>query len=271
MTERPSRPVVETIGPFDEQIVATSVHAGHDLRPEIAAAIILPEEVRFREEDPFTDVIASAVSSRFVTHRSRFEVDLNRPIESAVYREPGEAWNLDIWADGRLDEDLAERSRELAAQFYAQLEERLDAVAARGPFVVYDVHSYNHRRNGADIDPRPAEEAPDVNVGTGSLDREVFGDVVDTFIAALGAQHAGGYALDVRENVVFKGRELARHVHRRYPGVGCVLALEFKKTFMDEWTGEVDRRHLEELRAALAATIGPVLEALGRAGNVDRR
>ena len=137
--------------------------------------------------------------------------------------------------------------------------------------MVYDVHSYNYRRNGADIDPRPAEEGPDVNVGTGSLDREVFGDVVDTFIAALGAQHAGGYALDVRENVVFKGRELARHVHRRYPGVGCVLALEFKKTFMDEWTGEVDRRHLEELRDALAATIGPVLEALGGAGNADRR
>ena len=47
--------------------------------------------------------------------------------------------------------------------------------------------------------------------------------------------------LDARENVVFEGRSLAWWVHDRYPRVGCVLALEFKKTFMDEWTGELRR------------------------------
>ena len=94
-----------------------------------------------------------------------------------------------------------------------------------------------------------------MNVGTGSLDRTVFGDVVDCFITELGSQRANGRPLDVRENVVLKGREFARHVHGRSPGTGCVPALEFKKTFMDEWTGVLDRDHLQELRAALAATI----------------
>ena len=44
--------VVEFVGPWTGPLVATSVHAGHDLRPEIAAAMTLSEDDRFREEDP---------------------------------------------------------------------------------------------------------------------------------------------------------------------------------------------------------------------------
>ncbi len=55
-----------------------------DLRLEIAAAMTLPEADRFREEDPFTDLIAGAVESRMLTHRSRFEVDLNWPRREVV-------------------------------------------------------------------------------------------------------------------------------------------------------------------------------------------
>ena len=61
--------------------------------------------------------------------------------------------------------------------------------------------------------------------------------------------------LDVRENVRFRGRQLAAWTHARYPDRGIVLALEFKKTFMDEWTGEVDRARLDELARALAGTV----------------
>ena len=41
-----------------------------------------------------------------------------------------------------------------------------------------------------------------------------------------------------------------------------MLALEFKKTFMDEWTGEVDRARIDELARALAGTIPAVEESL---------
>jgi N-formylglutamate deformylase len=55
---------------------------------------------------------------------------------------------------------------------------------------------------------------------------------------------------------------LSRWVNERYPGAGCALALEFKKTFMNEWTDAVDRVHLKHLAAALEA-VGPgVREAL---------
>ncbi len=86
--------------------MATAIHAGHDLRPDVTAAMLLSEQDRLREEDPFTDLIAAAVPDRVVTTRSRFEVDLNRPRREAVYRRPKDAWGLDLWRDGVLPEPL---------------------------------------------------------------------------------------------------------------------------------------------------------------------
>ena len=62
MTREPGTSrVVDFAGEWTGQVVASSVHAGHGLRPEIAAAMVLDEEVRLREEDPHTDVIAGRV------------------------------------------------------------------------------------------------------------------------------------------------------------------------------------------------------------------
>lgn len=252
-------PVVEFLGTWQGQVVATSVHAGHDVRPELVSEMVLDEDTRLREEDPHTERIAAVVPDRMVTSRSRFEVDLNRPREEAVYREPDDCWGLDVWRDAPLDDELTAGSLAVYDEVYEELGKRLDEVAARGPFVLLDVHSYNHRRDGADAQPASVDENPEVNLGTGSVDRDRFGPLVDAFRDALAAQTVGGHRLDVRENVAFQGRAMAWFVHDRYPGVGCVLALEFKKTWMDEWTAEVDEVHLDEIRAALAATI-PVLE-----------
>ncbi|MGV8846813.1 N-formylglutamate amidohydrolase [Tessaracoccus sp.] len=247
----------EFVGDWSGQLVATSIHAGHDLRPEIANLMILDEDERLREEDPFTDLIGSMAPARVLVHRSRFEADLNRIRDKAVYTRPEDCWGLDVWNSGKLPEDVAARSLEYYDQFFSDLAERLDALAARGPFVIYDVHSYNHRRPGADQTAEPAAENPEVNLGTGSVDRERFGPVVDAFRSSL-----SGQGFDVRENVKFKGQNLAWWVHERYAGTGLVLALEFKKTFMDEWTGIPDTGRLDELARALSATMAPVLAAM---------
>ena len=249
-------------GDWSGQVIAASVHAGHDLRREIEEVMVLDEEVRRREEDPFTELIAGLVPARVLTGRSRFEVDLNRPRDEAVYRRPEDCWDLQVWADPPLDDDLTARSLEVYDAFYAALGERLDPVAARGPFVLFDVHSYNHRRGGADGDPAPVEDNPGVNVGTGTLDDERFGGVVDALIDSLGTQGVGGGPLDARENVAFEGRAVAAWVHERYPDVGCALALEFKKTFMDENTGEPVHSAIRRSARALAAAIPDVLSEL---------
>ena len=251
-------------GDWGGQLLATAIHAGHDLRPEVAEAMVLDEATRLREEDPHTDTIGALTPARVVVHRSRFEMDLNRLLEDAVYRTPEDCWGLEVWRTDPLPDDIVRRSQQEYASFYSALAARLDEVAARGPFVLYDVHSYNHRRGGPGGDPEPAEDNPEVNLGTGTVDRKVFSGVVDAFTEALRGEQTDAGPIDVRENVKFEGRALAWWVHERYPGRGVCLALEFKKTFMDEWTGEVDDRRLRRLQEALAATHGPVLAALGR-------
>ena len=95
-----------------------------DVRPEVAEQMILDEEVRFREEDPFTDRFIAHLPARLVVHRSRFETDLNRVREEAVYREPDDAWGLDMWRGGTLDEGIAERSLEVYDAVYDELGRR---------------------------------------------------------------------------------------------------------------------------------------------------
>jgi N-formylglutamate deformylase len=255
-----ARPPFEFLGDWSGQFIATAIHVGHDVRPEFAAELVLPEPDRLREEDPHTDEIGALIPARVVVHRSRFEVDLNRKRDESVYRTAEEAWGLDLLRDPPLDEFLVTGSLEVYDAFYAELGRRLDAVAERGPFVVFDIHSYNHRREGADAAAALAEENPEVNVGTGSLDRGRFGSVVDAFMTSLEAADTSGGPLDVRENIRFRGRQLAAWTHARYPDRAVVLALEFKKTFMDEWTGEVDRARIDELARALARTV-PAVEA----------
>ena len=249
-------------GEWTGPIVATSVHAGHGLRPEIAEAMVLDEAERFREEDPFTDRIAAVVADRVITSRSRFEADLNRPRREAVYRSPEDCWGLDVWREGVLSDELFEGCLETYDAFYDALAPRLDALAERGPFVLLDVHSYNHRRDGADEPPAPPAENPEVNVGTGSVDDDLFGPLVERFMGDIRQASSGSGPLDARENVAFEGRNLAWWVHDRYPRVGCVLALEFKKTFMDEWSGELDEERLRAAQDALSATLPGLREEL---------
>ena len=243
-------------GDWSGQLIATAIHAGHELRAEVAELMVLDEDVRFREEDPYTDRIASLAPARVVVHQSRFETDLNRPRSEAVYRTPDDAWGLDLWSDEELPDDIVARSLELYDSVYAALADRLDEVAARGPFVLLDVHSYNHPRHGPHAPHEPVEENPEVNLGTETIDGR-FEGVIDAFSRTMQDQ-----GFDVRQNVKFKGRNLAWWVHERYAGVGCVLALEFKKTFMDEWTGQADESRIAELASSLAETFDPIRESL---------
>jgi N-formylglutamate deformylase len=192
--------------------------------------------------------------------RSRFEVDLNRPRAKAVYRTPEDAWGLNVW-NSPLADDVVETSLAEYDAFYSELRTILSGVAERyGSFVVYDLHSYNHRRDGPNGEPADATMNPEVNIGTGTMDRERWGPVVDRFIGDLRAFDFGGRRLDVRENVKFRGGQLSRWIHKTFPETGCSLAIEFKKFFMDEWTGEVDPQANALILAALESTTPGVLE-----------
>ncbi len=253
-----------TVG--DSPLVATAIHDGHEVRPEVAQWMALPEPERLREEDPFTASWTAVAPTRIVGRRSRFEVDLNRPREKAVYRRPEDAWGLKVWRD-ELPEDIVERSLEIYDTFYAEVREVLQDLERRfGRFVVFDLHTYNHRRDGADQPPADPEANPEVNLGTGTIDRARWGPLVDRFIKDLRSFDFLGRRLDVRENVKFKGGNFSRWIHESFPESGCSLAIEFKKFFMDEWSGKLDRGKSDAIRRALEATAPGVLEELGKLG-----
>lgn len=242
-------------------MVVTAIHAGHELRPSLAARAAVDDATRFREEDPYTDLLAPSRGAQVTVHRSRFEVDLNRPRDQAVYASPEQAWGLELWREPLPAEEV-ERSLRLHDRFRHDLARLLDPIARRGEFVVLDLHSYNHRRRGPDAPAEPAADNPEVNLGTGSLDRERWDAVVERFLSTLGRCKVWGHQLDVRENVRFRGGDLSRWINERYDGAGCALAVEFKKTFMDEWTGVPDLSHLFQLRDALAVTASALVAPL---------
>ncbi|HVW33183.1 MAG TPA: N-formylglutamate amidohydrolase [Acidimicrobiia bacterium] len=253
-------------------VIACAIHAGSEVRTEALHHMALRRRQRFVEEDPYTDQLAEAADTRVVVHRSRFEVDLNRTRERAVYRTAADAWGLKVWR-GPLPAEVRQRSLRLHDRFYADLAGVL-ARAGRGgrPLVVLDLHSYNHRRAGVDAPPADPDGNPEINVGTGSLDRERWGRLVDRFEADLAAGEipALGRALDVRENVRFRGGHLSRWVHATFPGQACCLAVEVKKFFMDERTGEIDAAVWAGVRAALAATIPGLRDELDGLATVRR-
>ena len=244
-------------------VVATAIHDGHGLREEVRRAMALGDAERLREEDPFTGQAVEGVPTHVVACRSRFEFDLNRAGDEAVYCTPEQCWGLELWrappADG-----LVERSLAIHAAFYRMMGTLLDEVVAEhGRFVLLDVHSYNHRRDGPDAAPTPQAEAPDINIGTFSMPRERWAGLLDHVMAAMREHDFNGRRLDVRENVAFQGKgELARFVHTRYPESGCAIALEFKKFYMDEWTGAPDPAELEAMRRFITATAQAAAEAL---------
>jgi len=220
----------------------------------------LADPDRLREEDPFTEHFIADFPTQIIVGTSRFEVDLNRARDAAIYLSPKQSWGLQVWQQPP-DQDNVAQSLAFHDAYYDELARVLARLEQRyGHFVLVDVHSYNHRRNGPNAPSTAQTLAPDINIGTSSMDRKRWGSVVDAFTETLRNHTVDGEPLDVRENVSFQGKgEQTRFVHANFPSTGCAIAVEFKKTFMDEWSGDPDWSVIGQLRSALASTI-PVLE-----------
>jgi len=242
-------------------LVAAAIHDGHFVRHEVAELLALDDATRLREEDPYTGLLASVAPTRLIGLRSRFETDLNRPRDGAVYLAPADAWGLDVWKSPP-PPALIERSLVGYDSFYAHVRGLLESLIARyGGFIVLDVHSYNHRRSGPESPAADIAANPEINVGTGSVDRVRWGPVVDQFMEGLqSSKMIAGSRLDVRENVKFTGGNFSTWINQTFPNKGVAIAVEFKKTFMDEWSGVCDDPALQDLRRALdtgaAAALG---------------
>lgn len=194
----------------------------------------------------------AGLTNHIIVRRSRFEVDLNRGRDQAIYLKPEQAWGLDVWRD-RPNAASMERSLAFHDDYYTMLRQMLGRVEKRhGTFIVLDVHSYNHRRDGAGAEPTASHDAPEINIGTFSMDRARWAYVIDAVIDHFSASEIGGRHLDVRENIAFQGKgEQTRFIHEHFSQNGCAIAIEFKKFFMDEWTGQADAQIIRDISDAM--------------------
>ncbi|ODT81353.1 MAG: N-formylglutamate amidohydrolase [Pelagibacterium sp. SCN 64-44] len=241
-------------------LIGTAIHDGHQVWPHLAAGMALDEAGRLREEDPFTARFLADIPNRVIVHRSRFEVDLNRGPDGAIYLRPDQSWGLRVWQVPPDETQIGALLRQHRRYYEALRHVLADMEAEHGRFVLLDMHSYNHRRSGADAPASRQADAPDINIGTFSMDRSRWAHVIEPFMEVLRQHEVGGRPLDVRENVAFEGKgEQTRFVHEHFPHTGCAIAVEFKKIFMDEWTGEPDHSAIADLQAAIRSAL-PVLE-----------
>lgn len=245
-------------------IIAVANHHGHALRSDVAELMALGEADRLREEDPYTADWATISPTHLIANYSRFQVDLNRPRENAIYLTPHDAWGLNVWRSpppqSIIDQTLAEYDA-----YYTELERVCrEKEQQYGGFVMLDLHSYNHRRQGPEGPPADLEGNPEVNIGTGTMDRHFWGGLVDRFMQDLHSFDFLGRRLDVRENVKFVGRQFPKWVHSHFPKSGCAIAIEFKKFFMDEWRGELNIEIHSAIRQALLSTLPGLEEELAK-------
>jgi len=241
-------------------IIMSAIHDGHHIREEIYSYLNLNEQERSREEDPYTAYLTEISASRIVVHTSRFEVDLNRPRDMAVYLTPKEAWGLNVWKTS-LPKNLLAQSFEIYDKFYTSVIDMLWSIIEQfGYFIVLDIHTYNHRRDNIH-DEAPVSTNPEVNIGTAGI-KPAWRPLVDDFISNFSQLTVQHHQLDVRENVKFQGGEFMKWINRNFGQYGCSVAIEFKKTFMDEWTGRADIHHLNQIRQALALMLPQLKEQL---------
>ncbi len=213
---------------------AFAIHDSHQINERLLPYLQLDEKTRFREEDPHTGCMAELPINQFLVSTSRFQLDINRKIEDAIYLHPDQAWGLNVWKD--LPADLIVALQSVHTDTYRQIDTLIEeTILHYGYFMIWDLHSYNAKRESPNqqID---TQANPQINLGT-FYNHPKWRSVIERFIKSVSVQKFRDEPIDIRENVKFKGGYLAQHLTSKYGDKGCVLSIEFRKDFMDEWTG----------------------------------
>lgn len=201
------------IGSQDLPVLALSIHNGHYLSPPIEENTGISEADRLREEDPYTGLIAERFANHIIIHTSRFEVDLNRSFDKAVYQNPEDCWGLPA-RKVPLSPELLSALQDAYRQWYALLDYYVSRfLEIHKLLVVFDLHSFNHRRQGPDAFPDPQIENPDLIIGRSNLPDEYYPQV-GKLRRLLDGVAWNGINLDCREDVKFTGGYLSRWLHQ---------------------------------------------------------
>ncbi len=230
----------------DYPVLALAIHNGHEMHSDLIQMCGITEADRLREEDPYTEIFANAYPNKIVVYTSRFTVDLNRRREQAIYQNPEDCWGLQARLAPLPDSLVTDLLRDYG-QWYSLLTFSIKRLLDKNPFLlVLDLHSYNHRRQGENAPADSQNDNPDIILGRNNMPIEFY-PWVEKLRAQIDKKDVSGRILDCRIDVKFTGGWLCRWLHQTFPYQVLCLAVEFKKIFMNEWTGELDKEMQDTL------------------------
>ncbi len=237
--------------------LGVALHNGSRVRPGLHEAMEVDQEERFREEDPFTDAFLREFPFRLVARDSRFEYDLNWEIEKCIYPRDKKKWGLQIWKRSLTSEEI-DVTYDKYKEFHALMDLVINHILDHYPHaVVFDIHSFCYRRNE---EMRWWEDnRPEINLGTQYINRDHFSTLINLFLEEVSGITVEGHFLRVAENELFPGGYLTRKYAVSHNRQVLVLAIEYKKVFMNELTGELYPQILETLIENLVLTKDRIL------------
>lgn len=224
--------------------VCFAIHNGHNLRKELKHNCLLSEHERWQEEDPETANFISSLPIVVSANDSRYEYDLNRDEENAIYDQ---AWGKEVWKQPltKNEKDISlQKHRNFYEVVYAliqKLETKFNAV------IVYDIHSYNYKRY--------QNATPVFNLGTERIDRVKYSRYVNYWLKELRKIDLPGIENTTEENDVFKGKGyLLEFITSKFQNT-LVFATEVKKIYCNEESGEIYPLVIEELTEQLKKAV----------------
>lgn len=221
--------------------VCAAVHDGHQFAHDLWENCLHTAHDRWYEEDPCTGTMISDLPITLIAHDSRFEYDLNRDPDHAVYDT---AWGKELWRMP-LSRKRKQQSLQKHENFYrvvGALVQKLEELYVATIF--YDMHSYNWKRWD--------REVPVFNIGTTNVDEDQFRVAIMQWQDIL-----QDLSLPIDQNVdctindVFKGNGYFLKYVTANSKNTLVLATEISKIYCDEETGVIYREVVEAVRSQL--------------------
>nr|WP_299385354.1 N-formylglutamate amidohydrolase [Allomuricauda sp.] len=222
--------------------VCGAVHDGHQFRKSLWENCLHTEFDRWYEEDPCTKQMVQNFPILIAGCDSRFEYDLNREPETAVFDT---AWGKQLWKN-----PLPTQEKELSLTKHAGFYQVVQALIAKlemdfGKVLVFDMHSYNWKRW--------EREVPVWNLGTTNIDMNRFGNLVESWRGKLESiELPNGITNNAKINDTFYGKGyFLKYITQNFENT-LVLATEISKIYCDELSGvifpEVVRAVEEQLK-----------------------
>ncbi len=205
--------------------VCGAVHDGHQFRKELWDNCLHSEYERWYEEDPETKNMVNSHPIVIAGMDSRFEYDLNRAPETAIYVD---AWGKQLWKNP-LPTEMKQKSLDKHANFYKVVHALINKIESKfGVCIVYDMHSYNWKRWD--------REVPTWNLGTSNVDNMRFDREIESWRHSLSELNLpNGIKSTSKINDTFQGNGyFLKYITNTFKNT-LVLATEIAKVYCDEY------------------------------------